>query len=43
MAHDIESKLIQEIEEEKRARKQTNKALLNLLEETCAKIERAFF
>lgn len=38
MAIEIELKLQEELEEERKARKSTNKALLNLLEETCVKI-----
>ncbi len=43
MIGEIEGKVEQEIEEERKARRQTNEALLNLLEETCVKVERAFY
>lgn len=38
MVMDVQNKLEEELEQERKARKQTNKALLGLLEETCAKI-----
>jgi hypothetical protein len=43
MIKEIEGKIEQEIEEERKARKQTNEALLSLLEETCLKVEKAFY
>ncbi len=40
MVADMEATLVEEIEEERRQRERNEEGFMNLLEETCARIER---